>query len=129
MTLHTFCPYPYTSRETSQKVTHPITIPSQANLTMKFLSDGLPKGRCILLPLNSSHFGVIRSGCYMPISFHLVRSRTTPYWIDVCSDIICNILDFQFSTTLTLWHVMWWHLHSTSFLVKTLHRYPLGYQN
>ena len=35
--------------KTYQKVTHPITTPSQACLTMEFLSDGLPKSRCILL--------------------------------------------------------------------------------
>ena len=36
-------------REISQKVTYPITTPNQACLTMKFLSDGLPKSRYILL--------------------------------------------------------------------------------
>ncbi|PNX80243.1 hypothetical protein L195_g036240, partial [Trifolium pratense] len=32
-----------------QKVTHPKTTPSQARLTVEFLSNELPKRRCILL--------------------------------------------------------------------------------
>ncbi|KAG5035457.1 hypothetical protein GYH30_010211 [Glycine max] len=45
------CPHSHTFWETSEKITHPITTPSQTRLSMKFLSDGLPK--------NPSHFDVI----------------------------------------------------------------------
>ena len=42
---------------TSQEVTHPKIAPSQARLTLEFLSDRLPKSKCILLvwivPINS----------------------------------------------------------------------------
>lgn len=52
-----FCPYSYAFWETFQKVTHPITTPSQACLTLEFLSDRPLKSKCILLvyaiPINS----------------------------------------------------------------------------
>ncbi|KAH1205370.1 hypothetical protein GmHk_16G046092 [Glycine max] len=64
----------------TQKVTHPITTLSQVCLTTKFLSDRLPKSKCILLLLDLSHSGVIQLGYYMPTSFCLVHPRTTPYW-------------------------------------------------
>ncbi|WJX34368.1 starch synthase [Trifolium repens] len=43
------CPHLHAFRETSQKVTHPKTTPSQARLTVEFLWNELPKRRCILL--------------------------------------------------------------------------------
>ncbi|KAH1246599.1 hypothetical protein GmHk_06G016647 [Glycine max] len=73
-------------RETFQKVTLPITTPSQTRLIVEFLTDGLPKSKCILLsliptqPLDPSYSDVICLGCYMPINFCLDHPRTTSYW-------------------------------------------------
>ena len=47
LTNHTNQPHSHTFRETSQKVIHLITTPSQARLTMEFLSHRLLKIRCI----------------------------------------------------------------------------------
>ncbi|KAK2424739.1 hypothetical protein QL285_035067 [Trifolium repens] len=43
------CPHLHAFWETSPKVTHPKTTPSQARLTVEFFWNDLPKRRCILL--------------------------------------------------------------------------------
>ncbi|KAH1188832.1 hypothetical protein GmHk_20G056739 [Glycine max] len=75
----------YSTKETSQKVTHPITTSSQAHLTVKFLCNRLSKSICIFLlyshipaqPFDPSHSSVTRSGYYMLTTFRLVHPRIT----------------------------------------------------
>ncbi|KAG5020280.1 hypothetical protein JHK82_016201 [Glycine max] len=57
--------------------------------------------------MNTSHFGVICLGSCMPTNFHLVHPQTTPYW------------EGYDSHSMTLHAVT---LHSTSLLVRILHR-------
>ena len=66
--------------EIFQKITHPITTPNQARLTMEFLSDKLLKSRCILLvyvvPIN-----FFKS--FLTVQSHTcITSRCLLFWCD-----------------------------------------------
>ncbi|KAG5028856.1 hypothetical protein JHK87_012370 [Glycine soja] len=54
------CPHSQNLQETSQRVTYPIIAPSQACLTVEFLSDSLIPTQF----LDLSHFSIIDRGCY-----------------------------------------------------------------